>query len=53
MVFIDSDGALVRVGPGGMRGRVYIRNAAGQWELSANAVTIPEGWFSGPMREKP
>ena len=52
VVFIDSDGALIRTGPD-VRGRVYFLNAKGEWELSANAVTIPEGWFAGPMKEKP
>ena len=52
VVFIDSDGALIRTGPD-VRGRVYFLNASGEWELSKNAVPIPEGWFAGPMKSAP
>ena len=51
VVFIDSDGALIRIGPD-VVGRVYWRNKDGEWELSKNKVKIPEGFFAGPMKEK-
>lgn len=51
VVFIDSDGALIRMGPD-VVGKVYWRNKDGVWELSKNKVKIPEGFFAGPMKEK-
>ena len=52
VVFIDSDAALIRIGPK-TEGYVYYLNAKGEWELSGNKVKIPEGFFAGPMKEKP
>jgi hypothetical protein len=40
-------GEVVKAGPGGLRGRVYVRTAAG-WELSRNTVSVPEGWYAVP-----
>ncbi len=48
VVLIDSEGALLRVGPG-VKARVYFLNKAGEWELGANPVPIPEGWVIGPF----
>lgn len=39
------DGEIVRIGPG-VRGRVYVWDGTA-WELSRNAVEIPEGWHAG------
>ncbi len=50
VVLIDSDGALLRAGPG-MIGPVYFLNKAGEWELGG-PVKVPEGWFIGPMPAK-
>lgn len=36
----------IRVGPG-TTNRVYVRDG-GEWVLSQNAVTIPEGWYCVP-----
>lgn len=41
-----SESSPIRTGPD-MRGRVYVRSADG-WQLSENAVTIPEGWYCVP-----
>lgn len=43
----DSGDAIVRAGPE-LRGRVYVWTGE-QWELSSNRVTIPEGWYIGPV----
>lgn len=51
VVFIDSDAALIRIGPK-TEGYIYYLNAKGEWELSGNKVKIPEGFFAGPMKSK-
>lgn len=40
------ESAPIRIGPG-VVGRVYVREA-GEWTLSANKVTIPEGAYVVP-----
>ena len=37
----------VRIGPG-VSGPVYAKTADGEWQLSANRVEIPEGWYLVP-----
>lgn len=45
-VFVNpSDHDLVRLGPD-VRGHVYFWNGS-SWELSANKVLLPEGWYAG------
>ena len=39
-------GQPVKIGPS-VKGKVYVLTDRG-WELSANAVTIPEGWYALP-----
>ena len=46
-VFIDADNSVFRIGPGGLKGRVYFKNAEGEWELTANKVELHEGWLVG------
>ena len=49
---IVHDGDLLRVGPG-VVGPAYIWNAATkQFELSANKITYPEGWYVTGYHEK-
>ena len=36
----------IRIGPA-TRARIYVMTD-GEWELSGNAVTIPEGWYCVP-----
>jgi hypothetical protein len=43
VVFLPASEAPVRAGPG-MRGRVWVWNGT-QWELSANRVDVPEGFY--------
>ena len=43
VVFLPASDAPVRAGPG-MRGRVWVWNGT-QWELSANRVDVPEGFY--------
>jgi hypothetical protein len=45
-VTLVSEGSPVRIGPE-CRVRVYTLTSDG-WELSPNAVTIPEGWYCVP-----
>jgi len=49
VVFLPSADAPVRAGAG-MRGRVWVWNGQ-QWELSANRVDIPEGFYIWDARE--
>lgn len=37
----------VRIGPE-CRTRVYTLGTDGAWELSANRVCVPEGWYAVP-----
>lgn len=43
-------GQPVKIGPA-VKGKVYVLTDKG-WELSANAVTIPEGWYALPPEEQ-
>jgi ferric-dicitrate binding protein FerR (iron transport regulator) len=43
VVFLPASEAPVRAGPG-MRGRVWVWDGT-QWELSANRVDVPEGFY--------
>jgi len=46
-VFVPEDSPM-RIGePGGVRMRVYHR-VNGEWVLSGNKITIPEGWYMVP-----
>jgi hypothetical protein len=46
-VFVPEDSPM-RIGePGGVRMRVYHR-VNGEWVLSGNQITIPEGWYMVP-----
>lgn len=45
-VVLVPQGEVVRIGPG-VRGRVYHYDGTA-WELSRNAVAIPEGWYAVP-----
>lgn len=44
-VFVPEDSPM-RIGPDA-RARVWVR-VNGQWELSRNQITIPEGWYIVP-----
>lgn len=37
----------VKIGPS-VKGRVYVSDGKGGWELSENAVSLPEGWLCLP-----
>lgn len=53
VVFVSAGkDALLRAGPD-LKGHVYIPNGKGEWELSANRVTVPEGWYIGPVDDQP
>ena len=43
-------GQPVKIGPS-VKGKVYVLTDKG-WELSANAVQIPEGWYALPPEEQ-
>lgn len=43
-----NDDSPIRIGPN-VRARVYLFNGT-EWELSQNAVEIPEGWYMVPPR---
>jgi hypothetical protein len=46
VVFVNpTDHDLVRLGPD-VRGHVYFWTGS-SWELSANVVRLPEGWYAG------
>ena len=44
VVFVDTNEAMVRIGPD-VRGKVYFQRD-GEWVLSKNKVTPPEGWYA-------
>ena len=50
VVFVPEDNGLVRLGPG-IRGQVYFWNGD-SWELSANKVPLPEGWYAGSIESQ-
>lgn len=41
---------LIRIGPN-VSGRIYVL-VEGKWELSANDILLPEGWFCAPVGGK-
>jgi len=47
VVFVPNSDGLVRLGPD-VRGHVYVWNGS-MWELSANKVDLPEGWYAGSV----
>jgi hypothetical protein len=47
VVFIHESKDVVRLGPD-VRGKVYFYRE-GQWVLSKNKVTLPEGWYAGQL----
>lgn len=47
-VVLDSSSDVVRLG-NNVRGNVYIWQA-GAW-VKSGKVTLPEGWYAGPMKE--
>jgi hypothetical protein len=50
-VVIDSQSDIVRLGSD-VRGHVYVWNTVNNdWELTGK-VTLPEGWYAGPMKAK-
>jgi hypothetical protein len=52
IVVIDSQSDIVRLGSD-VRGHVYVWSAERRaWELSGNAITLPAGWYAGPMEAK-
>lgn len=46
VVLVNSDKSVFRAGPN-LKGRIYIKNEKGEWELSRNKIQIPEGYFIG------
>ena len=51
VVFVSesvSAGNVVRMGPS-VKGRVFFQNSEGEWVLSKNKVTLPEGWYAGSL----
>jgi hypothetical protein len=48
VVLVDPTDTILRTGPD-LRGRVYFKNKAGEWELSRNKMQIPEGWYIGKL----
>lgn len=46
---MSHSGSVVRAGPS-LEGRVYVWNGT-EWELSANKVRIPEGWYIAPIED--
>lgn len=50
-VSLTASDAIVRAGPD-VRGRVYVWTGEA-WELSANKVEVPEGWYIGPVDAAP
>lgn len=51
-VVIDSSSDIVRLGPD-VRGHVYIWDTNTKtWALSTDKVTLPAGWYAGPMDPK-
>lgn len=47
VVFVETSDGLVRLGSD-VRGHIYVWNGS-NWELSANKVNLPEGWFAGSV----
>jgi len=47
VVFVPESDGLIRVGPD-VKGKVYYWNG-NSWELSANKILLPEGWYAGSM----
>ena len=48
IVFVDTSSDVVRIGPGGAVGKVYVRKG-GEWILGKNKVRLPEGWYAGGL----
>ena len=48
IVFVDTSADIVRIGPGGAVGKVYVRKG-GEWILGKNRVRLPEGWYAGGL----
>ena len=48
VVLVDPSKTIIRIGPN-VKGRVYVKDFSGTWELSRNKVTIPEGWYAGKI----
>ena len=44
VVFFDTHEAMVRIGPD-VRGKVYFQRD-GEWILSKNKVSLPDGWYA-------
>jgi len=47
VVFVDTQAQIVRIGPG-VSGKVYVLKD-GEWVLSKNKMTLPEGWYAGAL----
>ena len=47
VVFVRDSADVVRIGPN-VRGKVYFQQD-GEWVLSKNNVTLPEGWYAGSL----
>ena len=47
---MDTNEAMVRIGPD-VRGKVYFQRD-GEWILSKNKVTLPEGWYAVGLPEE-
>lgn len=47
VVFVKESADVVRLGPN-VKGKVYFRKD-GEWVLSKNNVTLPEGWYAGSL----
>ena len=50
MVFVDTQADMVRLSDD-CRGHVYFFKE-GEWIRSKNVVTLPEGWFAGPIEKE-
>ena len=48
VVLVDPSKTIIRVGPN-VKGKVYVKDSSGTWELSRNKVEIPEGWYAGKI----
>ena len=47
VVFVDTQAQIVRIGPD-VSGKVYVLKD-GEWVLSKNKMTLPEGWYAGAL----
>jgi hypothetical protein len=47
VVFVDTQAQIVRIGPN-VKGQVYVLKN-GEWVLSKNKMTLPEGWYAGAL----